>query len=102
MISTLTGCQFSFCAKCTKMNMRSSCDIRSAFDIEYACKGSFGGCQGQPSARPWHLLKDPSGLQPSCPPHRFVFLSLCTRGIASMRDGWIEIGSGSINPLIHA
>ena len=20
------------------------------------CKGSFGGCQGQPSARPWHLL----------------------------------------------
>src|SRR6266705_3792548 len=36
------------------------------------CKGSFGGCQGQPSARPWHLLKDPSGLQPSCPPHRFV------------------------------
>src|SRR6266581_1334563 len=40
------------------------------------CKGSFGGCQGQPSARPWHLLKDPSGLQPSCPPHRFVSLSL--------------------------
>ena len=38
------------------------------------CKGSFGGCQGQPSARPWHLLIDPSGLQPF-PPHRFVSLS---------------------------
>jgi hypothetical protein len=37
------------------------------------CKGSFGGCQGQPLARPWHLLIDPSGLQPF-PPHRFVSL----------------------------
>src|SRR6266576_2278093 len=37
------------------------------------CKGSFGGCQGQPSARPWHLLIAPLGLQPF-PPHRFVSL----------------------------
>jgi hypothetical protein len=26
------------------------------------CKGSFGGCQGQPSARPWHLLLRSLGL----------------------------------------
>jgi len=24
------------------------------------------------------------------------------RHVVSVRDGWIEIGSGSINPLIHA
>ncbi len=27
-----------------------------------SCKGSFGGCQGQPSARPWHLLLRSLGL----------------------------------------
>ena len=26
------------------------------------CKGSFGGCQGQPLARPWHLLISSLGL----------------------------------------
>src|SRR6266700_5017750 len=26
------------------------------------CTGSFGGCQGQPSARPWHLLLRSLGL----------------------------------------
>ena len=26
------------------------------------CKGSFGGCQGQPLARPWHLLISSFGL----------------------------------------
>src|SRR6266702_8468000 len=28
------------------------------------CKGSFGGCQGQPSARPWHLLIIPWAYSP--------------------------------------
>src|SRR6266702_1519303 len=28
----------------------------------HICKGSFGGCQGQPSARPWHLLIRSLGL----------------------------------------
>src|SRR5882724_3774185 len=31
----------------------------------YSCKGSFGGCQGQPSARPWHLLIVPWAYSPS-------------------------------------
>ena len=40
------------------------------------------GCQGQPSARPWHLLIDPSGLQ-LFPPYRFkykAYLPRCTVG----------------------
>ena len=60
-------------------------------------KGSFGGCQGQPSARPWHLLIDPSGLQPF-PPHRFVSL-MSTEAIAYL----ITISSSSIDsPVTYA
>ena len=57
------------------------------------------GRQGQPSARPWHLLIDPSGLQPF-PPHRFVSLSLMsTEAIAYL----ITISSSSIDsPVTHA
>src|SRR6266576_3300803 len=62
------------------------------------CKGSFGGCQGQPSARPWHLLIAPLGLQPF-PPHRFVSLSLYTRLLPTL----ITISSSSIDsPVTHA
>ena len=47
------------------------------------------GRQGQPSARPWHLLIDPSGLQPF-PPHRF---SLILRLLPTL----ITISSSSID-----
>src|SRR6266404_1703307 len=59
------------------------------------CKGSFGGCQGQPSARPWHLLIAPLGLQPF-PPHRFV-------SVLRLLPTLITISSSSINsPVTHA
>src|SRR5882762_1389021 len=61
------------------------------------CKGSFGGYQGQPSARPWHLLIAPLGLQPF-PPHRFVSL-FPTRLLPTL----ITISSSSIDsPVTHA
>src|SRR6266702_2378738 len=45
----------------------------------YSCKGSFGGCQGQPSARPWHLLLRSLGLAALLSSSS---VRLCTRGIA--------------------
>src|SRR5882762_1955254 len=63
------------------------------------CKGSFGGCQGQPLARPWHLLIVPLGLQPF-PPHRFVSLSLFP---LRLLPTLITISSSSIDsPVTHA
>src|SRR6266702_7273238 len=40
----------------TGSHMVLNCTKIRAFLNAYNCKGSFGGCQGQPSARPWHLL----------------------------------------------
>ena len=31
------GCQPSSYTKCTKLNMRSSCDVKSVFNTKYAC-----------------------------------------------------------------
>src|SRR6266571_1272901 len=49
--------------------------------VQTWCKGSFGGCQGQPSARPWHLLLRSLGLAALLSSSSVRF-SLCTRGIA--------------------
>src|SRR6266550_522842 len=35
MIASPTGRQFLSCAECTKANMHSLCDVRSAFDAKY-------------------------------------------------------------------
>src|SRR6266571_3418579 len=47
--------------------------------VQTFCKGSFGGCQGQPSARPWHLLLRSLGLAALLSSSS---VRLCTRGIA--------------------
>src|SRR6266700_549806 len=56
------------------------------------CKGSFGGRQGQPSARPWHLLIRSLGLA-ALPPPSVRLLS--TKAIAYL----ITISSSSIDSL---
>ena len=56
------------------------------------CKGSFGGRQGQPSARPWHLLIRSLGLA-ALPPPSVRLLS--TEAIAYL----ITISSSSIDSL---
>src|SRR6266568_1339907 len=58
----------------------------------YICKGSFGGRQGQPSARPWHLLIRSLGLA-ALPPPSVRLLS--TEAIAYL----ITISSSSIDSL---
>src|SRR6266567_2939077 len=69
------------------------------------CKGSFGGCQGQPSARPWHLLIRSLGLAALPPPS----VRLCTRGIAYPTLYYIvlfyqllcDIYSACLLPTVH-
>src|SRR6266700_8005304 len=56
------------------------------------CKGSFGGRQGQPSARPWHLLIRSLGLA-ALPPPSVRLLSM--EAIAYL----ITISSSSIDSL---
>src|SRR6266571_670361 len=59
------------------------------------CKGSFGGRQGQPLARPWHLLIRSLGLA-ALPPPSVRLLS--TEAIAYL----ITISSSSIDSLCNS
>src|SRR6266702_7331283 len=48
------------------------------FNFKSFYKGSFGGCQGQPSARPWHLLIRSLGLAALPPPSvRLLYVGYC-------------------------
>jgi len=60
--------------------------------MSWHCKESFGGCQGQPSARPWHLLISSLGLAALLSSSSF---RLCTQGIALL----FTISSSSIDSL---
>ena len=67
------------------------------FQLLCTCKGSFGGCQGQPLARPWHLLIRSLGLAVLPPPS--VRLSV----LGVLPTLLFTISSSSIDsPMIHA
>src|SRR6266705_2160217 len=66
--------------------------VNHCFKLCSLCKGSFGGRQGQPSARPWHLLIRSLGLA-ALPPPSVRLLSM--EAIAYL----ITISSSSIDSL---